>query len=40
VFDRLDGLSVDELHDAADELSTLLRERWPDCHLERIERRG
>lgn len=38
VFDRLEGLSVDELHAAADELSTLLRERWPDCEIRRIER--
>ncbi|RKQ93214.1 B3/4 domain-containing protein [Solirubrobacter pauli] len=38
VFDRLDGLGVDALHAAADELSTLLRERWPDCTLERVER--
>jgi DNA/RNA-binding domain of Phe-tRNA-synthetase-like protein len=38
VFDRLDGLSVGELHQAADELSQLLRDRWPDCHLARIER--
>jgi DNA/RNA-binding domain of Phe-tRNA-synthetase-like protein len=39
VFDRLDGLTVDELHAAADELSDLLLDRWPACHLERIERR-
>lgn len=39
VFDRLDGLSIDELHHAADELSDLLRNRWPDCHLDRVERR-
>ncbi len=39
VFDRLDGLEVDELHRAADELADLLRDRWPDCRLERIERR-
>jgi DNA/RNA-binding domain of Phe-tRNA-synthetase-like protein len=38
VFDRLDGLTVDELHDAADELSGLLRDRWPNCHLDRLER--
>jgi DNA/RNA-binding domain of Phe-tRNA-synthetase-like protein len=38
VFDRLDGLTVAELHDAADELSDLLRDRWPSCHLDRIER--
>jgi len=29
VFDRLDGLTVDELHRAADELSDLLLARWP-----------
>jgi len=40
VFDRLDGLSVDELHRAADELSDLLLERWPACRLERLERRA
>ena len=38
VFDRLNGLTVDELHRAADDLSSLLLERWPDCHLERVER--
>jgi DNA/RNA-binding domain of Phe-tRNA-synthetase-like protein len=38
VFDRLDGLPVDWLHHAADELSQLLRDRWPDCRLERLER--
>jgi DNA/RNA-binding domain of Phe-tRNA-synthetase-like protein len=38
VFDRLDGLTVDELHRAADDLSDLLRDRWPACHLDRIER--
>jgi DNA/RNA-binding domain of Phe-tRNA-synthetase-like protein len=38
VVDRLDGLTVDELHDAADELSGLLRDRWPKCHLDRLER--
>lgn len=40
VFDRLDGLSVDELHEAADELSDLLLGRWPDCRLDRVERRA
>lgn len=40
VFDRLDGLPLDALHGAADELSNLLRERWPDCTIERIERRA
>lgn len=38
VFDRLDGLGVDELHAAVDELAGLLRERWPACALDRIER--
>ena len=38
VFDRLDGLTVVELHDAADELAGMLRDRWPACHLDRIER--
>jgi len=36
VFDRLDGLSIDELHIAADELSSLLLDRWPDSHLTRM----
>jgi DNA/RNA-binding domain of Phe-tRNA-synthetase-like protein len=40
VFDRLDGLTIDELHHAADELSDLLLNRWPNCHLERLERRA
>lgn len=40
VFDRLDGLTVAALHHAADDLSDLLRDRWPDCHLDRIERRA
>ncbi|CAA9489500.1 MAG: FIG01129170: hypothetical protein [uncultured Solirubrobacteraceae bacterium] len=40
VFDRLEGLTRDELHHAAGELSQLLRDRWPDCHLDRIERRA
>jgi DNA/RNA-binding domain of Phe-tRNA-synthetase-like protein len=40
VFDRLDGLAVEGLHAAADELTGLLRERWPDCTIERIERRA
>jgi DNA/RNA-binding domain of Phe-tRNA-synthetase-like protein len=39
VFDRLDGMTVDEVHAAADELSNLLLDRWPACDLERIERR-
>ena len=40
VFDRLDGLTVDELHLAADELSDLLRDRHPSCRLDRIELRS
>ena len=39
VLDRLDGLTVDELHHAADELSDLLLDRWPTCRLDRVERR-
>ena len=38
VFDRLDPLALDELHAAADELSDRLRERWPECRLDRIVR--
>jgi DNA/RNA-binding domain of Phe-tRNA-synthetase-like protein len=38
LFDRLDGLAVDELHQAADELANLLRDRSPTCHLDHIER--
>lgn len=37
VFDRLGGLSIDGLHAAADELSALLVDRRPDCHLTRLE---
>jgi DNA/RNA-binding domain of Phe-tRNA-synthetase-like protein len=40
VFDRLDGLAIDELHHAADALCALLLERWPGCHLHRVERRA
>jgi DNA/RNA-binding domain of Phe-tRNA-synthetase-like protein len=40
VFDRLGGLTVDELHGAVDELSSLLLARWPDCRLARVERRS
>ena len=36
VFDRLDGLPIDDLHRAVDDLSGLLRERWPDCTLDRV----
>jgi DNA/RNA-binding domain of Phe-tRNA-synthetase-like protein len=39
VFDRLDGLSVASLDRAVDELSGLLLDRWPDCRVDRIERR-
>jgi len=39
VFDRLDGLPLDDLHRAADELSALLLARWPAAQLTRIERR-
>lgn len=39
VFDRLDGLTVDELHHAADRLSDLVRDRFPNCRLDRVERR-
>ena len=38
VFDRLEGLTVHELHTAADELSELLLDRWPNCRLDRLER--
>lgn len=38
VFDRLDGLAVEQLHAAADELSRLLLALWPDCRLHRVER--
>jgi len=40
VLDRLDGLTVPELHRAADDLSALLLDRWPGCRLERLERRA
>ena len=36
VFDRLDGLSFGGLHSAATELSELLRDRWPDCQIDRV----
>jgi DNA/RNA-binding domain of Phe-tRNA-synthetase-like protein len=39
VFDRLEGLTIDELHRAANALSDLLLDRWPNCQLERVERR-
>jgi DNA/RNA-binding domain of Phe-tRNA-synthetase-like protein len=38
IFDRLDGLAIDEPHAAVDELERLLLDRWPDCHLDRLER--
>jgi DNA/RNA-binding domain of Phe-tRNA-synthetase-like protein len=38
VFDRLDGLTVDALRRAADSLSKRLLDRWPNCHLDRLER--
>jgi DNA/RNA-binding domain of Phe-tRNA-synthetase-like protein len=38
VFDRLDGLPIADLHGAVDDLSHLLTQRWPDCHLHRVER--
>jgi DNA/RNA-binding domain of Phe-tRNA-synthetase-like protein len=38
VFDRLDGLPLDDLHRAADELAALLLERWPAATLARIQR--
>jgi DNA/RNA-binding domain of Phe-tRNA-synthetase-like protein len=37
VFDRLEGLQIDELHRAVDELEALLRERWPNCRPHRIQ---
>jgi DNA/RNA-binding domain of Phe-tRNA-synthetase-like protein len=36
VFDRLDGLTAAELQAAADELSDLVRLRWPTCDLTRL----
>ena len=38
VFDRLDGMPLDDLHRAAGELSELLLARWPGCRLHRVER--
>lgn len=40
VFDRLDGLAVEELQRAADALGDLLLDRWPDCRIDRVERRA
>jgi DNA/RNA-binding domain of Phe-tRNA-synthetase-like protein len=40
VFDRLDGLGIDALYAAADQLSASLQDRWPDCRLDRLERRS
>lgn len=36
VFDRLSGVSPDQLQSAADDLSDLLLARWPDCQLTQI----
>ena len=38
VFDRLDGMTIEQLHAAADELSGRLLDRWPDCDLGRVQR--
>lgn len=35
VIDRLDGLCLNALHDAVDDFSGRLRDRSPDCKLER-----
>jgi DNA/RNA-binding domain of Phe-tRNA-synthetase-like protein len=40
VFDRLEGLEIEELNRAVDELAELLRARWPDCRLHRIQPPG
>jgi DNA/RNA-binding domain of Phe-tRNA-synthetase-like protein len=40
VFDRLDGMTLEGLHLAADELTDLVQDRWPSCELDRIERRA
>ena len=40
VFDRLDGLEIEQLHRAVDELEQLLTRRWPECRSQRIERSG
>ena len=37
VFDRLEGLSLEGLHRAADDLSEMLSARWPACDLDRLE---
>lgn len=37
VFDRLDGLTLNDLNAAVDELSELLLDRWPGSHLTRLE---
>ena len=39
VFDRLDGLTLEQLHAAADDLSELLLGRWPCSDLHRVERK-
>ncbi|HWK27574.1 MAG TPA: phenylalanine--tRNA ligase beta subunit-related protein [Solirubrobacter sp.] len=36
VFDRLGALGREQLDAAVDDLSALLRDRWPDCRLERV----
>jgi DNA/RNA-binding domain of Phe-tRNA-synthetase-like protein len=40
VFDRLDGLPLDDLRRAVDDLSERLLDRWPGCELARVERRA
>jgi DNA/RNA-binding domain of Phe-tRNA-synthetase-like protein len=40
VLDRLGGLEIPELHSAVDELEALLRQRWPNCGVQRIQRSG
>ena len=37
VFDRLDGLTPTELHSAAAELASLLKDRSPACEVETLE---
>ena len=36
VFDRLPGLDEGQLDDAASQLESLLKARWPDCTIQRI----
>ena len=40
VFDRLDGLPLEELDRAAEELTTLLENRWPECAIRAQTRRA